>query len=399
MNSPYSAILLMLICIISNAVFGQNGNQISFSDNFENGLSKWDLNEAHKIQIIDSRNPAHGKVLALHAGGEFVSALIKGSEGWNRYKIEADFLFPDSGHSYMGLIYHYNKTAERTDFGSIYIKGNGSYIRINPRRDYNAHRTLYEEYKTPLAGADTIEIGKWQHFKAEVIDSVCHFYVGDIETPKVTFALFEFTSGQAGFKPRVVGDPVWIDNVSVSSIPEFSYNGPAKPQGILYEPEKLITDWQVIGPFCGNMLEVEADGYIPTKVYTENGREYTWQKFAPDKRGCLVSGRLTEFIGGRNIAYFHTIIEADSAEVVNLHTSSNEALAFWLNGEFLGYDDASRYAWYDFWKNPKHAGVSGQIKLKPGKNSLLIQVRGGKYAGGGFFVYIGREDEIESPKN
>jgi hypothetical protein len=381
--------VVFLLNFLGFPVFGNN--KISFYDDFEKGLNKWDLNVAQNIQIIESGQGEHGKVLALISGGEFVRAMIKGSEGWNRYKIEADFLFPDSGHSYMGLIYHYNRSEGRTDFGSIYVKGNGSYIRVNPRRDHNAHRTLYEEYKTPLEGNDAIKIGRWQHFKAEIVDSVCHFYVGDMTIPKVTFDAFEFSSGGVGFKPRVVGDPVWIDNVSVSSISELSYNGSRKPGGILYQPEKLVTDWQVIGPFCGNMLEIEADGYIVDKVYKENGKEYTWQKFATDKRGCVVSGRLTEFIGGKDIAYFHTIIDADSAEVVKLHTSANEALVFWLNGKFLGYDGASRYAWYDFWKNPDHDGVSGTIELKPGKNALMIQVRGGKYAGGGFFVYIGRE--------
>ncbi|MGH1366474.1 MAG: hypothetical protein ACRBF0_23130 [Calditrichia bacterium] len=387
-----TAITLILYLLGSIVSMNVENNNVFFYDDFENGLSKWDLNEPQNIQIVQSGDPVHGKVLKLTPGGEFVRALIKDSDGMNRYSVEADVLFPKAEHNYFGLIYHYNQTGDRIDFGSVYIKGNGSYIRVNPRRDYNAHRTLYEEYKTPLVGADAIVIGKWSRFKAEVIDSMCHIYVGDMITPKVTFDAFEFKSGSLGFKPRVVGGAFWLDNVRVSSIAQFSYKGPMQPGGIDYEPEQLITDWQVVGPFCGTLSELEKEGFQPEKIYTEHGGAANrWHKFTTDKRGCVVSGKLTEFTGGRNVAYFHTVIHADSAEVVNLHTSSNEAQAYWLNGEFLGYGRAARYAWYDFWKNPDHKGYSRRIKLKPGDNSLLIRVRGGKYAGGGFFAHIGRE--------
>jgi len=387
-----SAITLLIGLVAALTVMMSENTSITFHDDFENGLGKWDLNEPDRIKLIDSGDSQHGTVMELTPGGEFVRALIKDSDGLNKYSIEADLLFPRKEHNYFGFIYHYNQTGERIDFGSMYIKGNGSYIRVNPRRDYNAHRTLYEEYKTPLAGADAIVVGKWSRFKAEVIDSMCHFYVGDMTTPKVTFDAFEFKSGGIGFKPRVVGGAVWLDNVRVSSISQFSYQGPMQPEGLNYQPEKLITDWQVIGPFCGTLPELEKEGFQPKKKYAEqDGTKQRWQRFATDKRGCVVSGRLTEFTGGRNIAYFHTVIHADSTEVVNLHTSSNEALAYWLNGEFLGYKFPARYAWHDFWKNPDHKGASKRIQLKPGENSLLIRVRGGKYAGGGFYAHIGRE--------
>lgn len=50
-------------------------------------------------------------------------------------RVEGEVLFPESGHSYLGLIYNYGEAKGRIDFGSIYIKGNDSYIRVNPHRD------------------------------------------------------------------------------------------------------------------------------------------------------------------------------------------------------------------------------------------------------------------------
>jgi hypothetical protein len=54
--------------------------------------------------------------------------------------------------------------------------------------------------------------------------------------------------GEVGFKPRVVGTPVWIDNISARSIEAFSYQGPPRPLGVHYAPESMVTDWQVLVP-------------------------------------------------------------------------------------------------------------------------------------------------------
>jgi hypothetical protein len=180
------------------------GNKISFQDDFEKGMDKWDLVNPPKVRIIESGDSGHGKVLALYAGAP-VHALIKDSERWTNIKIEGDVLFPENEHNYMGLIYNYNVNGSRADYGCIYIKGNGSYIRVNPHRDYQVSRTIYEEYKTALTGLSAIIPGQWQHFKAEIMGSICHFYVGDMETPKITFNFHEYTSGQVGFEPRVYG--------------------------------------------------------------------------------------------------------------------------------------------------------------------------------------------------
>ena len=50
----------------------------------------------------------------------------------------------------------------------MYVKGNGSYIRVNPWRDGNVSRLLYEEYKTNLEEDQAIKIGEWHTFKMEV---------------------------------------------------------------------------------------------------------------------------------------------------------------------------------------------------------------------------------------
>ncbi len=105
-----------------------------FRDDFKGDLSGWELVGAHAVRIRDSGDPEHGRVLELEPDGS-VAALVKGSDQWGPLRIEADVLFPDDLDNYFGLIYHYTRGETRTDFGSVYIKGNGSYIRVNPWRD------------------------------------------------------------------------------------------------------------------------------------------------------------------------------------------------------------------------------------------------------------------------
>ncbi|MCP3956465.1 MAG: hypothetical protein GY719_01290 [bacterium] len=381
----------LTLLIASGAAGVEPGTEL-FSDDFESDLSGWLLSNPQAVTIIDSGAPDHGHVLRMAAADARMTALIRGSEHWRGYRIEGEVLFPDNVHNYLGLIYNYTESERRIDLGSIYIKGNGSYIRVNPRRDFNPARMLYEEYRTPLTGDDAIVIGQWQRFAAEVVGPVCHFYVGDMTTPKVTFDYYEHASGKAGFKPRVVGGPVWIDNVRAVAIDGLSYGGPIRPPGIEHEPGKLLTDWQVLGPLSSAVPAVEKATGPGTDGVFQDGAWHRWRRFATDPRGAVVTGRLTEFYGDRNLAYLRTTIEVAEGEQAELQISTIDDLAGWTNGVFHGYWTRDRFAWYDFRKVEPGDG----LPLEPGTHHLLLRVRGGQYATGGFFARVVREARTSS---
>ena len=378
--------LLFLLSLLPSLLFAQ----VRFTDDFEDGdLSGWDLMNPQAIRVIDSNNAVHGKVLELQAD-DAVLALIRDSDQWGTVRVEGDLLFPDDGDNYLAFVYHFNQGGRRTDFSSLYLKGNGSYIRANPWRDTNVSRLLYEEYLTPLQGEAAIQIGRWHAFRMEVMGAVCHIYIDDMVTPKITYALYERTSGQVGFNSRVAGSPAWIDNVRVTSIERLQYDGPRIPD-IPYRPDSLITDWEVIGPFAGATAAVERSGPGP-RVF-DSGREYTWQPFETDLRGAVISGRVTEFRGGRPVAYFRTTMAAAEQRQAVLHFSSVDELAVWVNGRFQGYvyrqgyvDDDDWNAWYDFWENPDHEGRRITVDLASGENHIVIRTYNGQFASGGFFA-------------
>ena len=92
--------------------------------------------------------------------------------------------------------------------------------------------------------------------------------------PKITFDLYENSSGLIGFEPRVTGWPVWIDNVKVTSIKKFQYNGPDLPN-IEYEPDSLLTSWESIGPFRKPIKMIERESGLSNSTITVDGQSST----------------------------------------------------------------------------------------------------------------------------
>ena len=407
--------IIFLIVVSTTLVMSKAKQAISFAEDFEKGLGKWDLVNADKIRIEDSGDSAHGKVMTLYTGGEAVYALIKGSDGWTDYKIEGDIFFPEYTCSYLGLIYNYNVRGPRTDFGSIFILGPygedlepyfqnyrkhiewppdhflGNVIWVNPHRDGNASRNLYGEYWVTLTGPDAVKPGEWRHFKAEILGPVCHFYVTDMQTPKVTYDDYEFSSGRVGFKPRYSGAEVRIDNIKVTPITGLSYNGPGLPAGRTYKPGKLLTAWEILGPFSSRVKALEDEGCLPGKTYTYRDRTYKWEPFAADSRGCVLTGKVTYRFNYRFFAYLHTEIHNPGQEEkeVSLEFSSTHPLVVWVNGKPIGGIKPAFVCWYDFWENPDHEDYSEKLRtrLKPGKNHIVVLAKTPVYGGDGFYAY------------
>jgi hypothetical protein len=80
------------------------------------------------------------------------------------------------------------------------------------------------------------------------------------------------------------------------------------------------------------------------------------------------------------------VSEGESAE---LQFSSIDDLTIWINGQFYGYAYRDSLAWFDFGRNPEHPPTVS-IPLGPGDHQVLVRVRGGVYASGGFFARVVR---------
>jgi len=415
-NVRFSLALFWGVLLLGCALWAET---ISFYEDFEKGLSKWDLINSHRAGIVDSGQGEHGKVLALRSGGPGVYALIKDSKDWSDYQVEGQVYFTSHSLHYMGFIYHYNENDTRVDFGSIFLLGpfgdefqnyyrnyrsfadnppdhfTGNVVLVNPHRDSNASRLLYTETWVHLTGENAAPPGKWQTFKAQVLGNTCHFYVGDMKVPLITHDFFEFSSGRVGFKPRFVGSEIRLDNIKVTGIKELSYKGENKPKRANYKPQQLITNWDALGPFSRPHKEVETTAYAGDKEYSQDGWNHRWQKFATDGRGCVVSGRLTERFNGRWIAYYHTVIESPQAGSATLEFSTTNPLNIFVNNKLASKISHQFVCWHDFWENPDHMGQKIIIDLNKGKNHVIVRVNGGRYGGDGFYARCTINKELE----
>ena len=113
-----------------------------FFDDFEADLTRWRFpyGSGHAIVARDGNRALRLETVSLP-----VLALMEGSERWGDVRIEGRVLFPDDVHNYLGFIYRYGAEDGRMNFGSVYIKGNGSYLQANPHHDTNVGRTVYPE--------------------------------------------------------------------------------------------------------------------------------------------------------------------------------------------------------------------------------------------------------------
>ena len=73
-----------------------------------------------------------------------------------------------------------------------------------------------------------------------------------------------------------------------------------------------------------------------------------------------------------------------------LHLSTVDDLAVWINGRFHSFVKREGLAWWDFWFNEEHGGQRIPFDLQEGANEIVIRVRGGAYASGGFFARVER---------
>jgi hypothetical protein len=369
----------------------------AFVDDFEQNLSQWEVPGHSFARRVDSGDPSHRMVLELTPNNTAECVLVRRSTGWEKYRVEGEVLFPEHDDSYFGFVYGYRQVAARTDFGCIYIKGNGSYVVVNPHRDGNASRALYGECTVTLPASRKVEAGRWYPFKAEVIGSTCHFYFQDLQTPCITFDDWEYSTGQTGFKPRLLGSACWVDNIHIRPITAFAYQGVSRPENRAYHPQRLLTRWKGLGPFNQPIPEVESVTEADACDIVYQGSHRRFSDFATDSRGCLLTGRICRYSTDEKFAYFITRHTSAMDTDAWLEVSSTDEIGVWVNAVFIGNVPQQESAWYDFSINPEHKGSALKIPLRAGANAILFRVKGGNYSGDGLYARITPPGDDQDP--
>jgi hypothetical protein len=343
-------------------------------DGFESGLGLWVLQPPERAVIV-AEPGANNSVLRLTPQrGEYTQILLRDSEEFRNVRLEGRFLFPTDGDGYLGFIYNHQQGSTRTDSGVIYVKSNGSYLRISPHHDGNPSWRLYEEYKVNLEGDRRIQTGVWYSFRLDVRGHSASLAIGDLESPLVRFEAAPKDFGSLGLEARPGGgEAVWVDDIVVSSL-HGSKAGSAL--------SKTPSAWETLGAF-----EPLEDFAREAPDLPQAG----WQPISTDFRGALITGVWTQYRSGEQSWLYlrqRFVVEEGEMAPTWLAASTANRLDVWLNGYFRGTVAKEQYIWSDFASSKAHPGARIPLSPKVGENELLIRVYGKRFAGGGMFLEL-----------
>lgn len=348
---------------------------ILFTEDFENSLNGWTLENAEQIQIVTEPGTDNSVLELMPKSRDFVSAILEKGSDWENIRVEGRFLFPTDGDGYLGFIHNHQSNETRTDFGCIYVKSNGSYVRNSPHYDGNPSWRLYEDYRFNLEGERQIKVGTWYRFRLDVQGARASLYIDDMEQAVLSFDQTPTHKGAIGFEARPGrGEPAWVDDVVISALPALALQAEAPVQA---EPT-----WEIYGP-----LEFQDEDLTVLPEFDESA----WRPFHPDPRGALLTGLVTQYRSGeKNTVYLRTYIEVAEGEDGPewLAVSTANRLDAWYRDYYRGTVAADRFIWQDFLTSRDHPGARLSLASVPGSNELIIRVHGQRFAGGGLYAEL-----------
>ncbi len=350
-------------------------------DDFESGLGRWSVESPDDVEILSEPDSTNHVLQLTPKRRGYVHTLLGESSDWHDVRFEGRFLFPTEGDGYLGFLYNHQATPERTDFGCLYVKSNGSYIRVSPHYDGHPSWRLYEDFRVDLEGERRIRVGHWHRFRLDVRANAAELFIDDLSSPLVSFDLFAHRSGALGLEARPGGgEPVWVDDVRVTRLETTATGGSGDRPPPQPTPEPSLR-WQVQGPAT---LDDEASLREPELP------EEAWRAIAPDPRGAVITALVTQSRSGdQDVAYLRTRFEvaADATGAPTwLAVSAANRIDVWFNGYYRGTVAPERYIWSDYLSSPEHPGARIPLSPRSGENRIVLRVHGRNFAGGGFYA-------------
>ena len=354
------------------------------SEDFESGLDRWALESPEQIEIRTEPGTENRVLQLTPKRRAFAHAILDASRNWRDVRFEGRFLFPTAGDGYLGFIYNYQETPGRIDFGCIYVKSNGSYVRVSPHYDGNPSWRLYEDFRFDLEADRRVQIQTWYRFRLDVRGHRAELFVGDMASPVVRFDLFPNTWGALGLEARPGGgESVWVDDLLVTRLPPSD----AMESSIQTAPEGAAA-WQIRGP-----TSLAEDATLDAPELPAEG----WRAILPDLRGAVITGLTTQYRSGENdIVYLRTSfdIAENLAEAPTwLAVSAANRIDVWLNGYYRGTVAPERFIWSDYLSSDRRPGARLPLAPSAGANEIILRVHGRNFAGGGFYADLIRPSD------
>ena len=196
------------------------------------------------------------------------------------------------------------------------------------------------------------------------------------------------------YKGKPLGEKLWLTEGDHT----FTLRFPEDVEGtqslvldyVIIRPWKgFITKWMVVGPFDNSDRKQLDTVYGPEegidfkkKYEGKDGTEVEWHEVNATRAGFVDLKAIMQAKGlpmDDVLAYAVTYIESPEAREVKILTGTDDGVKIWLNGEVVHKKDVYRSA------SPDADSVS--VKLKKGRNTLLVKVHQGM-GGWGFYLRI-----------
>ena len=385
------------IAVGAVAVSGSAAAELLVSDDFEGGLERWRLEPPAQFETLAEPGTSNHVLQLTPKRQEFAQVILEGSDDYRDIRVEGRFLFPTDGDGFLGFLYNHRQTEERMDVGCLYVKSNGSYVRVSPHYDVNPSWRLHPEMQSDLEGEREIRTGVWYEFRLDISGAQAAPYLEDLTLPVVTYDMFSNESGAIGLEARPGGgEPVWVDDIRVSKlgrglvIPTGDVKIPQPAEGVV-----RLLDWEILGPFEADGAEagdgggIAVDSLDPPDLPTEG-----WRSVEPDARGMVLTGRFTQYRSGdHEILFLRATFEvAEDSEVKPswFAIAAANRIDIWLNGYYRGTVAPERFVWLDYLVSSENPGARLPISPQTGANELVLRVHGRRFAGGGFYAALTR---------
>lgn len=331
---------------------------------------EWYVENADRIADGKFAEIAGRRALMLRNGTQVVRNNVEFTDG----TIEFDLAPTDTGN-FVALIFRRESLSNHENiYFRIHRSGLYNALQYAPRINGSSTWQLYPEFNSTI----NLPRDQWTRVRVEVTGSKLEIFINGEAKPALSVPRLRrvMQGGTVGFWARVNDKPTeWAAGIANVSIRPRTA-APSSLKAVETINPAAISGWEAAdaGP---------ADAALKIQPSTVSG----WKPAIADENGLVNLNRLFTTTRGRRTAFARTTVISDKARYARLAIGYSDDVRVYVNGEFVyqginGFE--SRHPEYMGFVKPEFESV--QIKLRRGKNEIVLAVTDDQRFGWGFIA-------------
>ncbi len=339
----------------------------------EGAKDEWYVDNAERTGDVRLADFAGRPAMWLRNNTQAIRNDVEFTDG----TIEFDVAPMEKGNFVAVIFRRASATSHENIYFRVHRSGLYNALQYAPRINGSSTWQLYPEFNSTI----DLPRGQWTRVRVEVSGTKLEVFINGGEKPVISVPRLRGVPkrGSVGFWARVNDKPAeWaagISNVSIrprqASANTDGFVRPSPQSGVL-------TDWEAAdaGP-----AQAET-AYIAASLKD-------WKRAEAEENGLVNLNRLFTATRGRRTAFARTAVDSTEARTVRLELGYSDDVKVFLNGEAVyqavnGFE--SRHPEYMGFVKPEFESVF--IKLRPGKNELVLAITDSQVFGWGFIARL-----------